>query len=167
MAKSKSKSSVCAVDSEVIRKIRQHARSHMKTEVCGVLIGDIREGAIWVDQCIPGLNASQAGSHVTFTQDTWEHVYKIKDKEFPEARIVGGITPTPDLVYSFRNMTRSFTRIFSRRRTRSRGSTTLTVTRKAALDGWVIASNELHRSKFLTGGAASWLTLRDNTKPSL
>ena len=89
MAKSKSKSSVCAVDSEVIRKIRQHARSHMKTEVCGVLIGDIREGAIWVDQCIAGLNASQAGSHVTFTQDTWEHVYKIKDKEFPEARIVG------------------------------------------------------------------------------
>jgi proteasome lid subunit RPN8/RPN11 len=89
MAKSKSKSSVCAVDSEVIRKIRQHARSHMKTEVCGVLIGDIREGTIWVDQCIPGVNASQAGSHVTFTQDTWEHVYKIKDKEFPEARIVG------------------------------------------------------------------------------
>jgi proteasome lid subunit RPN8/RPN11 len=61
----------------------------MKTEVCGVLIGDIRQGTICVDECIPGINASQAGSHVTFTQDTWEHVYKIKDREFPDARIVG------------------------------------------------------------------------------
>jgi len=61
----------------------------MKTEVCGVLIGDLRDGMIWVDECISGINASQAGSHVTFTQDTWEHVYKIKDKEFPDARIVG------------------------------------------------------------------------------
>jgi proteasome lid subunit RPN8/RPN11 len=89
MAKSKTKSSACVIDSEVIRQIRQHARSHMKTEVCGVLIGDIREGAICVDHCIAGINAAQAGSHVTFTQDTWEHVYKIKDKEFPDARIVG------------------------------------------------------------------------------
>jgi proteasome lid subunit RPN8/RPN11 len=89
MAKSKIKSSACVIDSEVIRQIRQHARSHMKTEVCGVLIGDIREGAICVDHYIAGVNAAQAGSHVTFTQDTWEHVYKIKDKEFPEARIVG------------------------------------------------------------------------------
>jgi proteasome lid subunit RPN8/RPN11 len=89
MTKSKIKSSGCAVDSEVIRKIRQHARSHMKSEVCGVLIGDVRKETIYVDECIPGINASQAGSHVTFTQDTWEHVYKIKDKEFPEARIIG------------------------------------------------------------------------------
>jgi proteasome lid subunit RPN8/RPN11 len=89
MAKAKTKSNASAIDSEVIRQIRQHARSHMKTEVCGVLIGDIREGAICVDHCIAGVNAAQAGSHVTFTQDTWEHVYKIKDKEFPEARIVG------------------------------------------------------------------------------
>jgi proteasome lid subunit RPN8/RPN11 len=89
MTKAKTKSSACVVDSEVIRQMRQHARSHMKTEVCGVLIGDLREGAIYVDHSIPGINASQAGSHVTFTQDTWEHVYKIKDKDFPEARIVG------------------------------------------------------------------------------
>jgi proteasome lid subunit RPN8/RPN11 len=89
MAKSKTKSNACVVDSEVIRQMRQHARSNMKTEVCGVLIGDIRDGAICVDQCIAGINAAQAGSHVTFTQDTWEHVYKIKDKEYPDARIVG------------------------------------------------------------------------------
>ena len=89
MAKSKNKPVACVVDREVIRRIRQHARAHMKTEVCGVLIGGNREGTICVDECIPGVNAAQAGSHVTFTQDTWEHVYKIKDKEFPNARIVG------------------------------------------------------------------------------
>ncbi len=89
VSKTKTKSVACIVDREVIRRIRQHARGHMKTEVCGVLIGEHRDGTICVDECIAGINAAQAGSHVTFTQDTWEHVYKIKDKEFPNARIVG------------------------------------------------------------------------------
>ena len=31
----------------------------------------------------------QAGTHVTFTQDTWEHIYKVKDSEYPDHRIVG------------------------------------------------------------------------------
>jgi len=78
-----------SVDSEVVRKIRQHARSSTTTEVCGVLIGHDREGRVEVEACITGLNAEQAGAHVTFTQDTWEHIYKIKDKEYPEHRIVG------------------------------------------------------------------------------
>jgi proteasome lid subunit RPN8/RPN11 len=91
MAKAKSKSDQCVVviDSEVIRRIRQHARSHMKSEVCGILIGSKQLGAIHVEECIAGLNAAQAGTHVTFTQDTWEHVYKIKDRDFPQERIVG------------------------------------------------------------------------------
>ena len=77
------------VASEVARLIRQHARSHMKTEVCGVLIGSAQNGTLHVEACIAGKNAAQAGTHVTFTQDTWEHIYKIKDEEYPEARIVG------------------------------------------------------------------------------
>jgi proteasome lid subunit RPN8/RPN11 len=77
------------MDTEVSRSIRQHARAHMKTEVCGVLIGEVRDRDIHVQASIEGLNASQAGTHVTFTQDTWEHVYKIKDKDYPEDRIVG------------------------------------------------------------------------------
>jgi proteasome lid subunit RPN8/RPN11 len=77
------------VDSEVVRQIRQHARSCSKTEVCGVLIGQDREGVVEVEASITGLNAEEAGAHVTFTQDTWEHIYKVKDKEFPDHRIVG------------------------------------------------------------------------------
>jgi proteasome lid subunit RPN8/RPN11 len=77
------------IDSEVVRQIRQHGRSSTKAEVCGVLIGHDRAGVVEVEACITGLNAEEAGAHVTFTQDTWEHIYKIKDKEYPEHRIVG------------------------------------------------------------------------------
>ena len=81
--------SAIRIDSEVVRQIRQHARSESKTEVCGVLIGNETDNGINVSSCIAGVNATQGGAHVTFTQDTWEHIYKIKDKEFPNERILG------------------------------------------------------------------------------
>jgi proteasome lid subunit RPN8/RPN11 len=77
------------VDAEVLRRIRQHARSSMQAEVCGVLIGGVRGKVTMVEACIEGEEAAQGGSHVTFTQNTWTHIYKIKDAEFPEERIVG------------------------------------------------------------------------------
>lgn len=77
------------MESEVARKIRQHARSSMKAEVCGVLIGAAENERTSVEACIAGINAAQGGAHVTFTQDTWEHIYKIKDREFPDDKIVG------------------------------------------------------------------------------
>jgi proteasome lid subunit RPN8/RPN11 len=77
------------VDSEVVRQIRQHARSSSKTEVCGVLIGQDRDRRIDVAACIEGQNAEEAGAHVTFTQGTWEHIYAVKDQKYPEERIVG------------------------------------------------------------------------------
>jgi proteasome lid subunit RPN8/RPN11 len=77
------------IEGEVLRQIRQHARSNSKTEVCGVLIGEEVGGGLKVTARIAGLNAAQAGTYVTFTQDTWEHIYKIKDKDYPDERIVG------------------------------------------------------------------------------
>ena len=77
------------IDADVIRQIRQHARSSTTTEVCGVLIGSENDKQVEVEACIAGLNAAQGGAHVTFTQDTWEHIYKIKDAEYPGHRIVG------------------------------------------------------------------------------
>lgn len=77
------------IDSEVVRQIRQHARSSSNTEVCGVLIGQDRDLRVEVTACIQGQNAEEAGAHVTFTQDTWEHIYAVKDKKFPGERIVG------------------------------------------------------------------------------
>ncbi|MGA9470885.1 MAG: Mov34/MPN/PAD-1 family protein, partial [Terriglobales bacterium] len=77
------------IDNEVTRCIRKHARSHMKTEVCGVLIGETRDGVVEVCASIEALNAAQAGTHVTFTQDAWETIYKVKDESYPNQRIVG------------------------------------------------------------------------------
>lgn len=77
------------IDSEVTRRIRQHARAHPKTEVCGVLIGEDAGGTIEIDASIEGVNAAQAGTHVTFTQDAWEAIYKVKDELYPDSRIVG------------------------------------------------------------------------------
>ncbi len=77
------------MSSEVAREIRQHARGNSKTEVCGVLIGTELDGVTTIEACIAGVNAAQGGAHVTFTQDTWEHIYKIKDRDYPDERIVG------------------------------------------------------------------------------
>jgi proteasome lid subunit RPN8/RPN11 len=90
-AKSQSASSqpTVVVDSEVVRKIRQHARSCNTIEVCGILIGQDRDHRVEVAACIEGENAEGAGAHVTFTQSTWEHIYEVKDKKFPNERIVG------------------------------------------------------------------------------
>jgi proteasome lid subunit RPN8/RPN11 len=83
------KAPVLQVSTEVARQIRQHARSNGKTEVCGVLVGAEDGGMTSVHACIAGVNAAQGGAHVTFTQDTWEHIYKIKDRDYPDTRIVG------------------------------------------------------------------------------
>jgi proteasome lid subunit RPN8/RPN11 len=77
------------MEAEVARKIRQHARASMKAEVCGVLIGTADRERTLIEACIAGINAAQGGAHVTFTQDTWEHIYKIKDQQFPDGKIVG------------------------------------------------------------------------------
>ena len=77
------------IQCEVVRQIRQHARDSMKAEVCGVLIGSEHEAVTVVEACIPGVKAEQGGAHVTFTQDTWEHIYAVKDRDYPDCRIVG------------------------------------------------------------------------------
>ena len=77
------------VHSEVLRQIRQHARSNSKTEICGVLIGSEDKNSLAIEACIAGANATQAGTHVTFTQDTWAHIYQTKDAKYPDHRIVG------------------------------------------------------------------------------
>jgi len=86
------------VDSEVVRRIRQHARSSSMTEICGVLIGQDKDQRIEVTASIEGENADQAGAHVTFTQGTWEHIYAVKDKKYPNERIVGWYHSHPGFV---------------------------------------------------------------------
>ena len=77
------------IKAEVLQAIRQHARSSMSAEVCGVLIGTSDGRVTKVEARIAGEGAAQGGAHVTFTHETWEHIYKVKDQQFPQAAIVG------------------------------------------------------------------------------
>jgi len=61
----------------------------MEAEICGVLLGTSSDGCTHVDACIAGERAAQGAAHVTFTQNTWEHIYAVKDKDFPDKKIVG------------------------------------------------------------------------------
>ena len=84
------------VSSDVVRRIRQHARSHMKTEVCGVLIGE--KTMTWIDiresieaQSRPGrharhLHPGRLGAHI-----------QVKDHRIPDERIVGLVSLAPRL----------------------------------------------------------------------
>lgn len=78
-----------AIAAHVVQRIHRHARSSMSAEICGVLIGEEANGITVVEAAIEGEGASQGGAHVTFTQDAWEHIYSVKDKEYAEKRIVG------------------------------------------------------------------------------
>ena len=77
------------IASTVLQAIHLHARASMQTEVCGVLIGEELDGGTLVEAAIAGESAAQGGAHVTFTKDTWEHIYSVKDRDYPEKRIVG------------------------------------------------------------------------------
>ena len=76
-------------NAEVLQEIRVHARSYMSEEICGVLIGKYDENSIRVIASIAGKGATQAGANVTFTQEAWENIYKVKDSEYPDYSIVG------------------------------------------------------------------------------
>jgi proteasome lid subunit RPN8/RPN11 len=80
---------VVEVKAEVLQAVRQHARSTMNAEVCGVWLGTMDGGVTRVEARIAGDGAAQGGAHVTFTHDTWEHIYREKDQKFPGLAIVG------------------------------------------------------------------------------
>ena len=46
---------------DVIQQIRQHARSSMRAEICGVLIGHTAEGVTHITARIAGEGASEGG----------------------------------------------------------------------------------------------------------
>jgi proteasome lid subunit RPN8/RPN11 len=77
------------IDLGVVRQIRRHARSSPQAEVCGVLIGHESSDLVRIVACIEGQNTAQGDAHVTFTQETWAHIFTVKDKQYPGHRIVG------------------------------------------------------------------------------
>ena len=77
------------IHADVPQRIRHHGRGSLNAEVGGILLGQISGTTTVVDALIPADKATRGGAHVTFTQDAWEEIYKIKDAQYPESRIVG------------------------------------------------------------------------------
>ncbi len=70
-----------------------HAKESLEAEVCGVLVGELYQDqqGIWVsvEAAIRGASAKQGGAHVTYTQETWDKIYEVKDRDYPKLKILG------------------------------------------------------------------------------
>jgi proteasome lid subunit RPN8/RPN11 len=74
-------------------QMKSHASTTTEVELCGVLLGDVRRDNLGffltIDAVIEGKHANNYGAQVTFTHQTWDHIHAIKDKQFPNKKIVG------------------------------------------------------------------------------
>ena len=79
--------------SEAHRHILAHSRTDTRVELCGVLIGRILKDAFGpfalVDDIIRGDHAENQGAQVTFTQQTWAHIFAEMDRSHSGQKIIG------------------------------------------------------------------------------
>jgi proteasome lid subunit RPN8/RPN11 len=85
-----------------------HAKESLDVEVCGVLAGQVCEDSeglfVRVDVAIRGAAASQASTHVTFTQATWNSIHQTLDRDYPKLSIVGWYHTHPGFGVEFSDM---------------------------------------------------------------
>ena len=77
------------IHQNVLNEIHLHGDSSMRAEICGILIGTMEGGHTDILARIEGKGATEQGANVTFTQETWEYVYKVKDEHYDDLDIVG------------------------------------------------------------------------------
>jgi len=75
------------------KAIHTHVATDRDNELCGVLLGealkDKRGPYLMISAAIPGEHAESQAGQVMFTHETWNHIHKVKDAEYPSLRIVG------------------------------------------------------------------------------
>src|SRR5579859_7376112 len=85
-----------------------HAKSSLEAEVCGVLAGHFCEDDegpfVSVEAIIVGTAAAEGGTHVTFTQDTWNAIHKTLELNHPKLKIVGWYHTHPGFGVEFSEM---------------------------------------------------------------
>jgi proteasome lid subunit RPN8/RPN11 len=71
--------------------IYYHVFTNADREVGGVLVGRVPRlgGPPLVTGAIPALKAEEKRATLTFTQDAWQHVHKVLDRDFDGDQIVG------------------------------------------------------------------------------
>jgi proteasome lid subunit RPN8/RPN11 len=96
------------IEREAYAELIAHAKSSLKAEVCGVLAGEVCEDDeglfVSVEAMIRGTAASQASTHVTFTQETWNLIHRSLERDFPDLRIVGWYHTHPGFGVEFSDM---------------------------------------------------------------
>ncbi|HXS68427.1 MAG TPA: Mov34/MPN/PAD-1 family protein [Candidatus Polarisedimenticolia bacterium] len=97
-----------AITREAYADLVAHAKSSLDKEVCGVMAGEVCEDDeglfVSVEAMVRGTAASQASTHVTFTQETWNMIYKTLERDFPDLRIVGWYHTHPGFGVEFSDM---------------------------------------------------------------
>ncbi len=85
-----------------------HAQGSLDAEVCGVLVGNLREDdeGAWVDveAVIRGAAVRGGTRHVTFTQETWTAIHETLERDFAGRRIVGWYHTHPGFGVEFSDM---------------------------------------------------------------
>jgi proteasome lid subunit RPN8/RPN11 len=78
------------LESALQRDIYAHCFSTMDREVGGVLVGTVKPGSPPVVQAsIRAIQADETAAQLTFTQDSWEHIHRVLERDYPSAQIVG------------------------------------------------------------------------------
>ena len=84
-------SEIPGLDGSVRDQVYSHVFSNADREVGGVLVGRTltAQAAPYVTAAIAAVSASERRSTLTFTQDTWEHVHRVLERDHPDQQIVG------------------------------------------------------------------------------
>jgi proteasome lid subunit RPN8/RPN11 len=97
-----------AVERRAYADLIAHAKESLDVEVCGVLAGQVCEDSegifVRVDAAIRGAAASQASTHVTFTQATWNSIHQTLERDYPKLAIVGWYHTHPGFGVEFSDM---------------------------------------------------------------
>ena len=91
----------------VINEIKEHGRSSMNREVCGVLIGELcwdKEAYLSISARIEGKYADHQSGSVTFTSETWDFIHQELADKHPDKKIVGWYHTHPGFGIFLSNM---------------------------------------------------------------
>lgn len=81
------------IKQDVYKRIEKFAKEEMSKEVGSILTGDyVNEKdrkTVIISNYIEAKYTDASASTLTFTHETWDYVYKEKDKKYPDKKIVG------------------------------------------------------------------------------
>lgn len=80
------------LDASVHQQMQDYADTDTSLELGGILIGTVEESAtsvVTVEAMIPARYTEAVQSSITFTHRTWQDIYEVKDRAYPDKKIIG------------------------------------------------------------------------------